>query len=103
MSPYISIIIPTLNEEDYILTLLKNLKHQTYKNFEIIIADAFSKDKTREIAEKFKAKIVNGGTPSIGRNNGASAARGEILIFFDADVEIKTNYLEKGNKRIYKK
>jgi len=42
--PFISIIIPTLNEEKFLPKLLNSIKEQNYKNYEIIIADANSTD-----------------------------------------------------------
>ena len=96
MKPKISIIIPTFNEERYLPKLLDSLKQQTFQDFEIIVADANSKDSTRRIAKKYQCKIVNGGTPSVGRNNGAKAAKSDLLVFLDADVVIKDkNFLKK--------
>lgn len=92
----ISIIIPTLNEEQYIPKLLESIKNQTFRDYEIIVSDAGSKDETIEIAKKYKAKIVKGGLPSRGRNNGAKAAKGEFLFFFDADVKLPKDFLEKA-------
>src|SRR5688572_19982071 len=82
----LSIIIPTYNEEEYLPFLLRSIKGQTYKDYEIIVADAFSKDKTREIAASFDVRVVDGGPVAVGRNNGAKAAKGEVLLFLDADV-----------------
>jgi glycosyltransferase involved in cell wall biosynthesis len=82
----LSIIIPTYNEERYLPYLLRSLVAQTTKNFEIIVADNHSKDKTREIARTFGARVVDGGMPSDGRNAGAAVAKGDILLFLDADV-----------------
>jgi len=96
----ISIVIPTLNEEKYLPGLLKDLSKQTFKDYEIIVADANSKDKTREIAKKYKAKIVQGGHPGIGRNNGAKIARGEFIFFLDADVRLEKDFLERAYKEI---
>ena len=53
----ISIIIPAYNEGKYLPKLLKCIKDQTYKNYEVIVADADSKDKTKEIAKKFGCRI----------------------------------------------
>lgn len=82
----ISIIIPALNEENYLPSLLKSIKKQGFRDYEIIVADAGSKDRTLEIAKKYGCKIVPGGLPSRGRNNGAKVAKGEILLFLDADI-----------------
>ncbi len=92
----ISIIIPTLNEEKYLPKLLDCLMRQTYKNYEIIVADAGSKDKTRQIAKTYRCKIVNGGMPGIGRNSGAESSKGDILLFLDADVQVGNNFLKNA-------
>jgi len=89
-----SIIIPTLNEEKYIENLLQSIKKQTLQPVEIIVADAGSKDKTREIAKKYGAKVVKGGLPAVGRNAGAKIAKGDILVFLDADAWLPKNTLE---------
>lgn len=86
--PKLSIVIPTLNEEKYLPKLLASIKKQTFRDFEIIIADVKSKDRTREIADEYGAKVVDGGLPSVGRNAGARVACGDILLFLDADVEL---------------
>ena len=99
----ISIIIPTFNEEKYLPKLLKCIKKQTYKNYEIIVADANSKDKTRQIAKNYGCKIVKGGLPAIGRNNGAKTAKGNILLFLDADSMIEKWYLKSALKDMEKR
>jgi glycosyltransferase involved in cell wall biosynthesis len=94
----ISIIIPTLNEEKHLLLLLESLKNQTFRDFEVIVSDAGSKDKTLEIAKKWGCKTVKGGLPPYARNRGAEAAKGDILVFFDADVYLPKDFLEKTIK-----
>lgn len=86
----LSIIIPTLNEEDYLPALLRSIKSQTFKDYEIIVADAGSKDKTQEIARKSGCRVILGGLPGKGRNEGAKAARGDLLLFLDADTKLTT-------------
>ncbi|MBU0586005.1 glycosyltransferase [Candidatus Micrarchaeota archaeon] len=90
----VSIIIPTLNEEEYLPKLLESIKKQTFKNYEVIVADANSKDKTVKIARKYGAKVVKGGTPAVGRNRGAKYAKGDFLFFLDADVKLPRQFLE---------
>ncbi len=94
----ISIIIPTLNEEELLPNLLESIDKQTFKDYEIIIADAGSKDNTISIAKKHNARVVKGGVPAVGRNNGAKAAKGDILLFLDSDSRIPTDFLEKAIK-----
>jgi len=81
----LSIIIPTLNEEKYLPIFLEQIKKQPFHDYEIIVADANSSDKTVEIAKSFGCKIVGGGVPAKGRNEGAKIAQGDILLFMDAD------------------
>jgi glycosyltransferase involved in cell wall biosynthesis len=85
----VSVIIPTLNEQKYVEHTLKSIKNQDYEGkFEIIIADGGSRDKTLQIARKYADRVITAGKRGIGagRNAGASAAKGEILIFVDADT-----------------
>jgi len=96
----LSIVIPTLNEEKYLPKLLNSIKKQSFKNYEIIVADFNSKDKTRKIAKKYKCKIANGGPPSVARNNGAKIAKGDMLFFIDADCIINKSFLQKALKEI---
>jgi len=82
----LSIIIPTKNEEKRLPRLLESIKKQIFSDYEIIVADNESTDKTLEIAKKYMCRITEGGIPSKARNNGAKLARGEYLLFLDADV-----------------
>ncbi len=92
----VSIIIPTYNEEEFLPDLLTSIQRQYFDDLEVIIADANSADKTREIAESFGCKIVPGGLPSVGRNNGAKEAKGELLLFLDADSVLSNNYISSA-------
>ena len=91
----LSIIIPTLNEEDYLPLLLDSIKEQDFDDYEIIVADAGSVDKTLEIAKHYNCIITKGGKVAVGRNNGAKVAKGDMLFFLDADVILPENFLEK--------
>jgi len=86
MSPTLSVVIPTKNEERYLSGILDELREQSLQPLEIIVSDANSTDGTRAIAEKFGARVVDGGLPSAGRNRGAEVAKGDLIYFFDADV-----------------
>lgn len=95
----LSIIIPTYNEEQYLPYLLETIEAQTWRDFEVIVADNYSRDKTRQIARKFGAKVVNGGLPGVGRNRGAAVAQGSILLFLDSDIILPAaDFLEKALK-----
>ena len=89
----LSIIIPTYNEEEYLPVLLESIKEQDFDDYEVIVADANSTDRTREIAEEYGCIVVDGGLPAVGRNNGARVAKGEYLIFLDSDLKLTEDYL----------
>ena len=57
----LSIIIPTLNEGEYLPFLLDSIKRQTFQGYEVIVADANSGDKTRQIAKERECLLVQGG------------------------------------------
>lgn len=99
----VSIIIPTLNEEKHIRRLLKTLRRQTYKDFEMIIIDGNSKDNTRKIIRKFaklhpRVKLIVEKKKSVGRarNLGANQAKGKYLLFLDADTLLSQHFLGKS-------
>jgi glycosyltransferase involved in cell wall biosynthesis len=91
----LSIIVPTFNEEDFLPRLLASIARQEYTDREVIVADNGSRDRTRAIARSHGARVVAGGTPAVGRNRGAAAARGEYLMFLDADVELPDGFLSR--------
>jgi glycosyltransferase involved in cell wall biosynthesis len=82
----VSIIIPTYNEEQNLPNLLRSVREQRFDDVEVIVADNHSKDRTRAIAEEYGARVVDGGLVAQGRNRGAAAAKGDMLVFFDADI-----------------
>ncbi|MCL4365279.1 MAG: glycosyltransferase [Candidatus Marsarchaeota archaeon] len=94
-NPEISVIIPTLNEEKYIIQPLLGLQKQTFKNFETIVVDGGSADDTVRIAKKYAHILIdNGHGPGSGRNKGASIAKGKILVFIDADTRPSPRLLD---------
>lgn len=100
----LSIIIPTKNEEKYLPKLLESVRKQTFKDYEVIVADNSSKDKTKEMAIKYGCKVVKGGLPGKARNEGARIAKGNVILFLDADTELKTkDFLEKATDEFEKR
>ncbi len=91
----VSIVIPTLNEEKYLPILLQSIKKQDFKDYEIIISDAFSIDKTIEIAKEYGARVIRDKKklPARQRNNGVKIAKGEIILFLDADTKLPDDFL----------
>lgn len=93
-TPEVSVVIPAYNEATYIDRLLTALSKQLNVDFEVIVSDAQSGDGTKEVVDTFKKKLdvkfleapPNG--PAFGRNQGARLARGQWLLFLDADVDI---------------
>jgi glycosyltransferase involved in cell wall biosynthesis len=105
--PMFSIIIPTLNEEKNLPVLLDDIKKQEFKNYEVVIVDGKSVDKTASVVESFQKQITNlylitskKRNICYQRNLGAQSSKGKYLIFLDADVQIYTNYLFAINKEI---
>jgi glycosyltransferase involved in cell wall biosynthesis len=89
----VSVIIPALNEEKLLPRLLESIRAQDFDDYEVIVADAGSTDRTREIAENYGVTVVKGGLPARGRNAGAEAARGDFFFFLDADVILPKGFL----------
>lgn len=88
--PETSIIIRTFNEEKHIENLLRAIKEQDYKNYEIIIVDSGSTDNTLEIALKFPVKVVGiesrDFTFGYALNVGCKASSGKYLVFVSAHI-----------------
>lgn len=100
---FISVVVPAYNEEKYITPCLESLDVQDYpKNkYEIICEISGSNDKTEDIAKAFGAKITNTEIKegvSSSRQNGAKAARGEIIAQTDADTLVPKDWLETINR-----
>ncbi|PPS45541.1 glycosyltransferase family 2 protein [Chroococcidiopsis sp. TS-821] len=86
----VSVIIPIYQVEKYIEKTINSVLAQTYQNFEVIVVDDGSRDRSREICQQFadaRVKIItqeNGG-PSKALNTGIRYAQGEYLAFLDGD------------------
>lgn len=101
----ISIVVTLRNEEESIAKLLDSLLLQE-KPFEIVIVDAFSTDKTRDIIKKYSKKhpeislYKKRGSRGDGRNYGVSKAKGKYIAFIDGGCTADKNWLKHLRKKI---
>lgn len=106
---FFSVIIPTLNEENYLPKLLSDFAKQKRKNFEVIIVDAASNDQTKFKALKFSKyfplEFIDGKKQNVSfqRNLGVQKANGEFLLFLDADARVNTMFTRSLYVDIFRK
>ena len=100
-APKISVIVPMYNAEKYLKLCIDSILSQTFKDFELILIDDCSTDKTLEIAKSFddsRIKILqnkkNLGSPGLTRNVGIDAAQGDYIYFCDNDDALLPKALE---------
>jgi len=101
--PLFSIIIPTLNEEKYLPRLLRTIAAQSLKEniVDVHIADGGSRDATLKNACSFVSKLPihthshKKGNVAAQRNSGAQLAKGEYLLFVDADTQLRPDFLHE--------
>ncbi len=105
-----SVVIPALNEEKFLPHLLASLAAQTVKNFEVVVVDGSSRDKTVAIARSFakklpKLQVIVSKTASLPlqRNLGAQKTSGEWLIFIDADSVLYPHFFQRAIEYIEQK
>ncbi len=92
----LSVIIPTRNEELSIKDVLVNLRKQVPDGTELIVVDGNSTDKTVAIAKRYARVVPNKGRNiASARNTGAKMAKGDVLVFVDADTKPKRKFFEK--------
>jgi glycosyltransferase involved in cell wall biosynthesis len=94
--PYVSVVIPAYNEEDFLPGCLESVIANRYPNFEIILVDDGSTDSTVDVASKYPVKVVrreSRGGAAVARNDGLRVAQGEIVAFIDADCTVDTSWL----------
>jgi glycosyltransferase involved in cell wall biosynthesis len=92
----LSVIIPTLNEERHVGALLSDVALQTTLPDEVLVVDAGSEDDTVAVARKFVFVRLLDGEPPVarGRNLGGRSARGDVLVFLDADTRVPERFFE---------
>lgn len=99
-NPHISVVVPALNEENFLENNLLSILNQDYKNFELIVVDNNSTDKTAEIAKRFGARVVFNKIKGVGaaRQAGFMQARGNIIVTTDADNILPPDWLTRIDK-----
>ena len=92
----VSVIIPTKNSGGTLDRCLLSCSRQSYSNFEIILVDDFSKDKTVEIASKYSTKLIQTrAARTAARNIGAANSTGEWILSLDSDMEASPTVIEE--------
>lgn len=103
-----SIVISLYNKERYIAGTLDSVKKQTFGDYEVIVVDDSSTDRSREIAKtyetdgRFHVYTVQNGGVSAARNYGIKKACGDYVCFLDADDLWKSEYLQEADRLLNK-
>jgi len=97
--PAVSIIVATLNEGKYIGSLMRSLEKQTFSDFEVVVVDGGSKDKTLEETRSHRLRtrifVIKGGREYDSKDFASKKAEGDILLFTNADSVFPPNLIEK--------
>ncbi len=92
----VSVILSTFNNEATIGICLASIAKQAYSNFEIIVVDEYSQDKTVEIARQYGARVYqHRGERCNCRNFGIENSRGDYILLLDSDMELESGVLEE--------
>ena len=100
MAPFFSVVLPTFNRADLLLTAIESVISQSYDDWELIIVDNQSSDGTQEKIRQISDSriklltIQNNGSISTSRNLGINTAHGEWIAFLDSDDWWAPNKLE---------
>ncbi len=89
----LTVIIPAKDENGTLMQLLDCLKQQSYKDFDIIVADNSSTSIVKDICNMHGISCILGGLPGKARNNGAKHTPSEYLLFLDADMYIGNTFI----------
>ncbi|MBI4092226.1 MAG: glycosyltransferase [Candidatus Levybacteria bacterium] len=96
-NPGVTVVVPAYNEENFIGATLKSLVNQTYKDFELIVVDNNSTDRTAEIAKKYGARVIVEKQRGVAkaRNAGFKQARARIIASTDSDSIVPQDWVER--------
>lgn len=104
-----SVVVPVYNRPAEVDELLDSLTRQSVKNFEVIIVEDGSTEKSDKLVNKYQQKLhlqyffKNNEGPGLTRNYGAQRARGKIIVFFDSDCIVPEKYFELVTAALAKK
>jgi GT2 family glycosyltransferase len=93
----VSVIIPAYNEEKKIAGCIESIMSTKYPQLEILVVDDKSTDKTVEVASGYPIRLIKRamrGERCVARNDGLREAKGEIVVFVDADCTVEEHALE---------
>lgn len=98
-----TIVVPTFNEQDFIVSCLDSLFKQG-ENFELIVVDGGSSDNTIELASQFACRLIRLKEPDLALqlNTGASKSSGDVIIFLHADCKLAHGVLGRLKKMLSK-
>ncbi len=98
---FISVIIPCRNSSATLALCLESVFASDYSSFEVVVVDDASEDASAEVARRYPCRLIRleeHQGPSVARNIGAENARGEVLLFIDADCILKKDTLKLVNR-----
>ena len=95
--PSVSVVVPAYQEAAHVARLLHSLQRQDVRPTEVIVADDGSRDATAAIAERCGARVLRlpHRGPAAAKNAGAEVARGDVLVFLDADMTAAPAFIER--------
>ncbi len=100
----VSVVISSYNHEPYLAEAIQSVLSQTYPDFELIVVDDGSTDRSWEVATSFPGirclRQENLGTPAATRNRGLQECRGEFVVFLDGDDRLLPHALEVGLRHL---
>src|SRR5450432_2232601 len=105
----VSVILPSYNHEKYLKERIDSILNQTFRNFELIILDDNSQDKSKEIIENYRShpqissiqfNEINSGSPFKQWTKGISLAKGNYIWIAESDDSCEPQFLEKAVEKM---
>ena len=96
-NPLVSVVVPTKNSAETLAACLESLKRQSYKNLEIILVDNYSVDWTKQLAEKYGARVYSKGPERSAQvNYGVRVSAGKYVYRIDADFVVQPDVMREA-------